>query len=377
MEWLRLDRFEWMVLSAVLGAGLLGFALFLPQPAAAPIVVETPTMPTAVSQGLPTRAPTLAPTGTAAPTASPIPPSPSPAPSPTLFWVVPQVVAVDPTPVLASAAPFPTSCDGPGRMHLLILGIDGFSNDYTRPARADAVMLLGIDFGAKTAELVSFPRDLWVPLPGGLPVAEARLNSAYHYGELYGAPGGGPAEVTAVMQATFGVRVDRTVVASFLAFEQAVDTLGGIEIDIPTPIRDPNYPRRSAEGTIVIEFPAGRVRMDGGTALIYARIRHDSSDFQRMRRQQQVLFAVRDRLLSAEALPHLPALAQLAWSSVRTDLSLEDLALLGCVGPQIDRANIRTTTINESLVTPTRLADGAQVLMPRLDQILPLLANFR
>lgn len=369
-----------MVLTAVLGLGLLGFGLFLPAAPTAPAAPATGTtlaLPTAVVQALPTRESTAPPTEAPAATASPLPPTASPAPSPTLFWVVPQVVDVDPTPVLVPAAPFPASCDGPGRMHILILGIDGFSNDYTRPARADAVMLLGVDFGAKTAELISFPRDLWVPLPGGLPVTEARLNSAYHYGELYGVPGGGPAEMTAVMQTTFGVRVDRTLVASFLAFEQAVDTLGGIEIDIPAPIRDARYPRRSTEGTIVIEFPAGRVRMDGGTALIYARIRHDSSDFQRMRRQQQVLFAVRDRLLAPEALPQLPALAQLAWNSVRTDLSLDDLALLGCVGPQIDRANIRMTTIGESLVTPTRLADGAQVLMPRLDQILPVLTSFR
>lgn len=340
--------------------------------------LETPTvLPTARVE----LAPTLPATATVAPTPSPVPtlePSPTvPEPTPTLFYIVPQQVAIDPTPVWPEAAPFPTSCDGPGRINILLVGIDGFSNDYTRAARADTVMLLGIDVGAKTAELVSFPRDLWLPMANGLPVAEARLNSAYHYGELYGVEGGGPAEVAATLTQAFGVRIDRHVVVSFLAFEQAVDALGGIEIDIPQAIRDPNYPRRSTEGTIAIEFPAGRVLMDGGTALIYARIRHDSSDFRRMQRQQQVLFAVRDKLLSPAVLPQIPALAQVLWSAARTDLTVDDIGLLGCAGVQIQESAISRTTITEAMVVPTRLQDGAQVLMPKTDLITAAIASFR
>ncbi len=348
-----------------------------------PASVTTPT--SAVFTALPTAkvvvAPTQIPTSTVAPTLTAVPtlePSPTvPEPTPTLFYIVPQQVEIDPTPQLPAAAPFPTSCDGPGRINILLIGIDGFSNDYTRAARADTVMLLGIDFGAKAAELVSFPRDLWLPLANGLPVAEARINSAYHYGELYGVEGGGPAELAATLSQNFGVRIDRHVVVSFLAFEQAVDALGGIEIDIPQPIRDPNYPRRSTEGTIAIEFPAGRVLMDGGTALIYARIRHDSSDFQRMRRQQQVLFAVRDKLLSPEVLPQIPALTSVLWSAVRTDLTIEDIALLGCAGVQIQDSAIYNTTISEKMVQPTKLQDGAQVLMPNIDAINAALASFK
>ena len=347
--------------------------------AAAP--VETATAPAALPTAHVVVAPTQPPTATVAatPTAAPtVEPSPTvPEPTPTLFYIVPQQVEIDPTPELPAAAPFPTSCDGPGRMNILMIGIDGFSNDYTRPARADTVMLLGIDFGSKSAELVSFPRDMWLPLANGLPVTEARINSAYHYGELYGVEGGGPAELAATLTQSFGVRVDRYVVVSFLAFEQAVDALGGIEIDIPQPIRDAHYPRRSTEGTIAIEFPAGRVLMDGGTALIYARIRHDSSDFNRMKRQQQVLFAVRDKLLSPDVLPQIPALTSVLWNAARTNLSFEDVALLGCAGVQVQDSAISSTTISEKMVTPTKLQDGAQVLMPNVDQITAALASFR
>jgi LCP family protein required for cell wall assembly len=277
---------------------------------------------------------------------------------------------------LPEAAAFPNSCDGPGRINILLIGIDGFNNNYYRAARADTLVLVGVNFGEKSARLLSIPRDLWVTLPGLLQVPEGRINTAYHYGELYGAPGGGPGELSAVLANTLGLRVDRYVVVSFAAFEQGIDAIGGIDLNLPEPIHDGHYPLRDGSGTIAIDFPAGQVHMDGATALIYARTRHDSSDFRRMRRQQQVLFAVRGRLLSPETLPHLPALAQVLIGAARTDLAWDDLALLGCLGPQIGRDAIMSWVIDSTMVEQGQLPDGAQVLRPKMDQILPILEQF-
>jgi LCP family protein required for cell wall assembly len=311
------------------------------------------------------------------PVASPVPTEPAPFPTATWFYVIPAQPTAIPTPVLPAAAPFPTSCDGPGRMNILLIGIDGFNDNYSRAARADTLIVVGVNFTAKSAQMLSIPRDLWVQLPNISQVPEARINTAYHYGEFYDVPGGGPAELTAVMENTFGLRIDRFAVVNFLAFEQGVDAIGGIDINIPEPIHDGSYPLRDGSGrTIAIDFPAGPVHMDGSTALIYARIRHDSSDFQRMRRQQQVLFAIRDKLLSPETIPHLPALAQVLFSAAHTNLSLEDIALLGCLGPQVNQSAIQTWVIDSSMVQPTRLVDGAQVLLPKMDAILPILQNF-
>jgi LCP family protein required for cell wall assembly len=237
-------------------------------------------------------------------------------------------------------------------------------------------MVLGMNFSAKDAQLLSMPRDLWVQLPDLPQVPEARINTAYHYGELYQAPGGGPAALSATLAGTFGLRLDRYVVVNFLAFEQAVDALGGIDLDITAPLHDSKYPLRDGSGTIAIDIPAGHVHMDGATALVYARIRHDSNDFNRMQRQQQILFAIRDKLLSPETIPQLPGLAQVLVNAVRTNLTLDDIALLGCLGPQINRSAIQSWVIDASMVTPTRLADGAQVLLPDMDAILPILQNF-
>ncbi len=311
------------------------------------------------------------------PSASPtIEPSPTAIPSPTRFYIIPARPTALPTPDLPAAAPFPTTCDGPGRINILLLGIDGVNNNYYRAARTDTIILLGINFTSKSANMLSVPRDLWVPLPGLGQVTADRINTAYHYGELFGVPGGGPAALETVISSTFGLRVDRYVTVDFDAFIQGIDAIGGIDINIPKPLHDPAYPLRDGTGTIVIDFPAGDVHMDGATALIYARIRHDSSDFNRMRRQQQVLFAARDKLLSPFTLPQLPGLVQLLLGAARTDMSLQDLALLGCLAPQVNSQSIQSWVIDGNMVQDARLADGADVLMPNMDAIVPVLKQF-
>ena len=309
-------------------------------------------------------------------------PTPGPSPTPrvrptaTWFYVIPAQPTPIPTPVLPPAAPFPTSCDGPGRMNVLVIGLDGFNANYEAAARADAIIVAGVNFEARTAQLLSVPRDLWVQLPNILQQPEARINTAYHYGEFYQIPGGGPAELSATLSNTFGLRIDRYVVVNFLAFEQGIDAIGGIDLNIAKPIRDPAYPLRYGSGTMAIDFPAGWVHLDGSAALIYARVRHDSTDFQRMRRQQQVLFAIRDKLLSPETLPQLPALAQTLIGSARTDLTLDDIALLGCLAPHISRDAIQAWVIDSTMTSDTRLPDGAQVLLPKMEIILPILQSF-
>ena len=378
---LRFDAAEWLIAFGVFGAGVALAAMLGAFRSTAPAQSALPTTTAPAVIALAATTSTAAPSATVAlaePPSTPIPPTATTIPQPTATWfyIAPYTLSFAPTPALPAAAPFPGSCDGPGRMNIMLVGIDGFSGNYNRPARSDTIIVAGVNFSAKTAQLISFPRDLWVPLPGNLPLAEARINTAYNYGEYYGVPGGGPAELKAVLENTFGLRIDRYVIASFVAFEQGIDAIGGIEVDVPYPIRDPNYPMRSREGTMAIEFPEGRVQMDGGTALIYARIRHDSNDFNRMRRQQQILFAIRDKLLQPSTLPQLPALAQVMFNSVRTDLTFDDLALLGCLGPQVDRNNIQSWVIDSRMVESRLMEDGAQVLIPKMDAIQPVLQAF-
>lgn len=367
-----------LVVGLVVGAiwGALNFnallAAFGPKPPA-PTVEVVVISPTSSHTHTPSTTPN--PTGTPPPAHTFAPPA-TPVPTATWFYIIPANPTPIPTPILPAAAPFPTACDGPGRMNILLIGIDGFNADYNRAARSDVVIVVGVNFANKTAQMLSIPRDLWVQMPGLPEVVESRINTAYHYGELYSAPGGGPGALSAVVANTFGLRVDRYAVVNFTAFEEGIDAIGGVDINVPSAIHDDKYPLRDGSGTIAIDIPEGLVHMDGSAALIYARIRHDSDDFQRMRRQQRVIFAVRDKLLQPETIPHLPALAQVLWSAARTDLSFEDIALLGCLAPQIDSSSIQTWVIDSSMTIPTKLESGAQVLLPNMDVIQPILEQF-
>jgi anionic cell wall polymer biosynthesis LytR-Cps2A-Psr (LCP) family protein len=174
----------------------------------------------------------------------------------------------------------------------------------------------------------------------------------------------------------FGIRVHRYVLVNFGAFIQFVDALGGIEVDVPEAIYDPRFPREEDGGTLVFEVPAGLNHFDGLTALRYARTRHQDDDYHRVRRQQQVLLAIRDRLLSPEVIPQIPALIASLNGLVRTDLTPEEIASLACLGPQIDRADIHTLTLTANNVIPWTTADGAQVSIPNRDTLGPLVQEF-
>jgi hypothetical protein len=124
-----------------------------------------------------------------------------------------------------------------------------------------------------------------------------------------------------------GVRVDYTAQVDFQGFERLVDSVGGVVVDVPAPLLDAEYPTENY-GVERIYIPQGLQLMDGRTALIYARTRHASSDFDRGRRQQQVLRALLDQVRARGLLENagvLPRWAELLQENVRTTLPLRDL----------------------------------------------------
>ena len=287
-------------------------------------------------------------------------------------------------PAAPTALPLPTApgaCGGPERMIIALLGVDERSaanQAYRQATRTDAIMLLNVNLVQRTAAVLSFPRDLYVPLPNAdiTGVEQDRINTAYLYGEIYGVPGGGPAEFKATMEWNFGLRVDRYVLVNFGAFVTAIDALGGIEVDVPDAIYDPAFPGDSGDGVIVFTVPVGRQHMDGATALRYARTRHQDDDYHRLQRQQLVLLAIRDKLLSPEVLPKLPTLWYSLQGLVRTDLRAEEIAALLCVGPRIDRQAIASYVIDGSKVLPWTTPQGGSVSIPNRQAIAPVVQAF-
>jgi len=255
---------------------------------------------------------------------------------------------------------------GTDRVTVLLLGVDERSQE-SGPWRTDTIMLLTLDPISRQAGVLSIPRDLWVPIPG---YSDGRINTAHFLGDLYNYPGGGPALAAETVEYNLGIPIDYTVRVNFQAFVAMVDQIGGIDVYVETPIDDPLYPDYSY-GYDPLHIEAGWHHFDGEMALKYARTRHANSDFDRARRQQQVMMAILDRVTSYELLPELartaPELYKTLSSSVLTDMALDQLLALGNLAIDVDREAIRFGVIDQTCTQPWMTPEGAQVLVPLRD----------
>jgi LCP family protein required for cell wall assembly len=261
---------------------------------------------------------------------------------------------------------------GVERVNILLLGIDERQQEQG-PWRTDTMIVLTVDPASKTAGILSIPRDLWVPIPGY--DTEGKINTAHFIGDATGYPGGGPALAMATVQYNLGIPLQYYIRLNFGGFEKLIDLIGGIDIYVDKTIDDPLYPD-SGYGYEPLHIDAGWQHMDGALALKFARTRHtDKGDFDRARHQQQVILAVRDKVLKADMLPTLvskagPMLDTLG-DSIQTNLSLDQLIQLAKLATQIDASKIQQATIDETMVLPyTAPTDPPQdVLIPLRDKI--------
>jgi LCP family protein required for cell wall assembly len=246
-----------------------------------------------------------------------------------------------------------------GRVNVLLLGVDQRLCEETNGvSRTDTMILVSLDPETRTASLLSFPRDLWVEIPT---IGANRLNAAHFFGDAYDYPGGGPALAKRTFQENFGVPMHYYARLNFAGFRQIIDALGGIEIEVEEPIWDDHYPTDDC-GFETVQFDVGQYHMNGDQALKYARSRHYSSDFDRARRQQQVLFAIYDKAKSIYTIPRLPELWAAKSEAIQTDLSLIEVMKLARLGLEVDRSSIRHGVIDESMTRNIITEQGWQVL---------------
>jgi len=216
-------------------------------------------------------------------------------------------------------------------------------------SRTDAMILVHLDGRSNRVSMLSFPRDLWVSLPG---YGKNKINAAYPTGEKQIGVGYGPALAKETVGNLTGLPVQRFVLINFDGFKTLIDKLGGIYIDVPKAIDDPKYPTDDFR-TIKVHFDAGRQLMDGDTALIYSRTRHADSDFGRNQRQQQVLMAIFDRIREQGLLTQLTSLdtyTEVLRDYVRTDLSRSEMLQLASVGPRLRAEDIKRYAISPKMV---------------------------
>lgn len=257
----------------------------------------------------------------------------------------------------ASLTPAVISVDPAPRVLILVLGSD------FRPRkgfRTDVVMLLTIDPDNRTASAVSFPRDLYVAIPGR---KQNRINTVMQ--------AGGFDLLADTFEQNFGVRPDYYVMADMGTFVEVVDGLGGVTVEAGGRLGDKcdewivNY----KEDWCVIE--PGPVEMDGTSALWYVRSRHTSTDFDRLRRAQEVILAIFTRLMSRDAIAHLPEFYAAYSKMVETNLDLGHVLPLLPAAASIYRDPSRFTryVVGRDQVTSFTTATGASVLLPKYEQI--------
>lgn len=318
--------------------------------------------------------------GTLPPSGDPLARTPTVGPPPEEGQIVPQnypppfsygPVFTPPTPIPSPVEPLNLPTDA---VNILLLGSDRRS---ARSFRTDTILVLSIHPNARAAALVSIPRDLYVYLPG---YNMQRINAAMPLGDDFGYPGGGYQMLSDAILYNLGLKVHYYAQVEMDGFRAIVDELGGIDVHVTCSYTDwrleePDLDPQEEENWELFTVPAGVVPMDGDYALWYARSRARSSDFDRARRQQEVLRAIHRRALRLGIIPQLPDLYNELIQSVSTDMALSDMLRLAPLATRIDAARVRSRFIGRDQVMSWRTPTGGQVVLPKQEEIADLLSD--
>jgi len=274
-----------------------------------------------------------------------------------------------PPPVQGSDLPDATipPWDGTDRLNILLIGSDQRPGDGTY--NTDTLIVVSIDPVTKQVAMFSLPRDSTnIPLPPG-PLANAyggvydrKINSLFTAtrgrGDLV--PGTsktrGYNALKMVLGNLYKLDIKYFVEVNFTGFKRVVDAMGGVTINVQVPVLDDNYPSDTGRSARVY-IPAGIQHMTGAEALVYARSRHGSDDFDRGARQQRVLTSIREQANVAELIPRIPELLAAFKSTVKTDIPQSQLAKLAGLASTVDTKNIRSYVFSYPRY-------GSQILAP-------------
>lgn len=250
-------------------------------------------------------------------------------------------------------------------LNFLLLGSD--TNNRNNSGRTDVILIVSVNRSAGTVSLLSLPRDLYVYIPGW---RLHRINTAYGYGESSGYDGGGAQLLADTIEYNLGIHIDYHARVDFEEFKQIIDAVGGVELTVDCTIQDwrlrePDLDPADEDNWEIFTLDAGVHNMDGDLALWYVRSRRTSSDFDRGRRQQDMMRALWRRILELNLLDQLPDIWGQVTEMVETDVTLEDMVELIPLALTIDTSRIAAFTFRPNIeVTFGTSPDGFNVLVP-------------
>jgi len=262
------------------------------------------------------------------------------------------------------------------RINILLLGQGGPGHDG--PYLTDTIMLASLNTKTKQVAFTSIPRDLLVNIPG---TGYRKVNNANSIGETK-QKGLGPAFATNVLQKTFDIEIPYYVLVDFKAFEEIIDSIGGVDITVDRAFTDAEYPINGKENALpvssrykVLKFTPGPQHMDGQTALEFIRSRHgnngEGSDFARSKRQQKVMVALKEKILSAGTLLNPIKMNEILNSlenHITTNLQFSDMVAFLKLSREFDTQNLLSLTLDNSpngFLKEGYGPDGAYILQPK------------
>ncbi len=281
------------------------------------------------------------------------------------------------------------------RINILLMGVGGAGHDG--PQLSDTMILASYQPSTKNIGLISVPRDLYVPIPG---YGWRKINHANAYGEIE-AQGTGPNLASQVVEDIFKQPIHYYVRVDFDGFAELIDELGGLDIAVENSFTDPSYPTVGKEDTNcgtftesfneegeviqvpdyscrfeVLRFTEGPMHMDGETALKFVRSRHgtngEGSDFARSRRQQLILLAVREQILSASTLLNPTKISRILDTlrdNIATNIESPELVKFAQIAKEANTGTLKNHVLDTSNESPLYATNrnGAYVLLPKDD----------
>ncbi|MFA4891277.1 MAG: LCP family protein [Candidatus Gracilibacteria bacterium] len=223
--------------------------------------------------------------------------------------------------------------------------------DHDGADLTDTIIVASLDQEKETISMVSIPRDLHIEDPS---LQTPRINEIYFYAkESLGSDIEGFEYFKSKVEDLTGLDIQYYVKIDFDGFEKIIDTLGGIDIDVPEALYDPYYPKGESLYYEVFSVPEGPQHMDGETALKYARSRKTTSDFDRSSRQQQIIYAIKEKALQTEILLDKDKLSELfsaVKENVTTNLKIREMLTLGAIADKYNQDKIVNMLLHDDPV---------------------------
>jgi len=249
--------------------------------------------------------------------------------------------------VFLSIAGSDLATDPNGHTNFLLLGVGGGVHDGSD--LTDTIIVASLDQKTNYVTLISIPRDLWLEdkTMGG-----SRINEVYFTAKEY-YKGDSEKAITYMkdkIEGFLGTTIQYYGKIDFEGFKEIIDSIGGIDINVPEAIYDPLYPKGETGLYETFQIEKGQQHMDGETALKYARSRHTTSDFDRSNRQQEIIYAIKEKMLSSNTVfskDKITKILDVIKKNIETNITADEIFTLGTYANKISKDMIVQRLIHD------------------------------